>query len=162
MKINFAKINLTMKFTNLFAIISLLILFACNSNNNEVSTDLINNPLSASNNADTSLLPKFKWNEQVHDFGVIIQGEKVSHSFTFTNVGKSNLIISSVHASCGCTVPKYDTEPVLPGKTGKVEVVFDSSDRSGIQNKTVTVLANSQPNKVELHFSAEIVVPEKK
>jgi len=162
MKINFAKNNLSMKLANLFTVITLLFLFACSSNNNEVSTDLINNPLSASNSADTSMLPKFKWDETVHDFGVIIQGEKVSHLFTFTNDGKSNLIISSVHASCGCTVPKYDTEPVLPGKTGKVEVVFDSSDRSGIQNKTVTVLSNTQPNTIELHFSAEIVVPEKK
>ncbi len=152
-----------MKFTVFLIIISISFLFACSSNNTEVTTDLINNPLSASNsNTNNSSLPKFKWNEQIHDFGVVIQGEKVSHIFTFTNVGKSNLIISSVHASCGCTVPKYDTEPVLPGKTGKIEVVFDSSDRSGIQNKTVTVLANTQPNTFELHFSAEIVVPEKK
>ncbi|OFX41443.1 MAG: hypothetical protein A2X08_02125 [Bacteroidetes bacterium GWA2_32_17] len=151
-----------MKFVSLIVVFTISLLFACSSNNNEVSTDLINNPLSASNSTNTSMLPKFKWNEQVHDFGVIIQGEKVSHSFTFKNIGKSNLIISSVHASCGCTVPKYDTEPVLPGKTGKVEVVFDSSDRSGIQNKTVTVLSNTQPNTIKLHFSAEIVIPEKK
>jgi len=146
---------------NIILIFATIVLFSCSSNNNEVNSDLINNPLSAQNNSDTSLLPKFKFNEMVHDFGVIIQGEKVSHSFTFTNTGKSNLIISSVHASCGCTVPKYDTEPVLPGKTGKIDVVFDSSDRSGIQNKTITVLANTQPNTVELHFSAEIVIPDK-
>lgn len=139
-------------------------LFACNSSNETtVSSDLINNPITASgNNSDTTLLPKFRWNEQVHDFGVVIQGEKVAYTYNFTNVGKSNLIISSVHASCGCTVPKYDTDPIAPGKTGKIEVVFDSSDRNGMQNKTLTVLANTQPNTVELHFSAEVVEPEKK
>ncbi|MBI5540935.1 MAG: DUF1573 domain-containing protein [Bacteroidia bacterium] len=153
-----------MKIINLLIISSIVMLFACNSSNdNTVNSDLINNPITASgNNGDTSLLPKFKWNEQVHDFGVIIQGEKVAYTYNFTNVGKSNLIISSVHASCGCTVPKYDTDPIAPGKTGKIEVVFDSSDRNGMQNKTLTVLANTQPNTVELHFSAEVVEPEKK
>lgn len=153
-----------MKIINLLIISSIVMLFACNSSNETtVSSDLINNPITASgNNSDTTLLPKFRWNEQVHDFGVVIQGEKVAYTYNFTNVGKSNLIISSVHASCGCTVPKYDTDPIAPGKTGKIEVVFDSSDRNGMQNKTLTVLANTQPNTVELHFSAEVVEPEKK
>ena len=50
----------------------------------------------------------------------------------------------------------------MPGKNGKIEIIFDSSNRNGIQNKTLTVLANTQPNKIELHFTAEIVEPEKK
>ncbi len=145
-------------------ICSLVIFTACSSDNDKgISTDLINNPITADgDNADTSLLPKFRWKEQVHDFGVVIQGEKVSYTFAFTNVGKSSLVISSVHASCGCTVPKYDTEPILPGKDGKIEVVFDSSGRNGVQTKTLTVLANTQPNSIELHFTAEVVVPENK
>ncbi|PIP54383.1 MAG: hypothetical protein COX07_05625 [Bacteroidetes bacterium CG23_combo_of_CG06-09_8_20_14_all_32_9] len=153
-----------MKILNFLICVSFTALCACSSNNdNSINTDLINNPLTASGkNADTSLLPKFKWAEQNHDFGVIIQGEKVSYTYTYTNIGKSNLIISSVHTSCGCTVPKYDTEPIMPGKNGKIEIIFDSSNRNGIQNKTLTVLANTQPNKIELHFTAEIVEPEKK
>jgi len=138
-----------------------LLLGACQSGEKpQVDTDLIQNPLTAEGNADTSMLPKFQWKEMVHDFGVIVQGERVSYTFTFKNIGKSNLIISSVHASCGCTVPKYDSAPIAPGKEGKIEVVFDSSGRSGMQNKTVTVLANTQPSSVELHFTAEVVVPE--
>jgi hypothetical protein len=153
-----------MKIVNLLIFSSVVLLFACNtSNDTTINSDLINNPITASgNNADTSLLPKFKWTEQSHDFGVVIQGEKVAYTYTFTNIGKSNLIISSVHASCGCTVPKYDTDPITPGKTGKIEVIFDSSDRNGMQNKTLTVLANTQPNTVELHFSAEVAEPENK
>ncbi|MCX7861546.1 MAG: DUF1573 domain-containing protein [Bacteroidales bacterium] len=137
-----------------------IICLACNTSNNEVNVDLIQNPLSAQQNNDTSILPKFQWKEQVHDFGVVIQGERVSYTYTFKNVGKSNLIISSVTASCGCTVTKYDQKPIAPGEEGKIEIVFDSSGRSGIQNKTVTVVANTQPNRVELHFTAEVVKPE--
>ncbi len=141
-------------------IVLILMLIGCETNNKEISTNLVTNPLTANGTADTSLLPKFQWKEQVHDFGVVVAGEKVSYAFTFKNVGKSNLIISSVHASCGCTVTKYETKPVAPGEEGKIEVVFDSSGRNGIQNKTVTVVANTQPNRVELHFTAEVVQPE--
>lgn len=153
-----------MKIFNILFVLSLALLAACGSNEDKgVSTDLINNPMTANgNNADTSLLPKFQWKEQVHDFGVVIQGEKVSYMYTFTNIGKSTLVISSVHASCGCTVPKYDTEPIAPGKSGKIEVIFDSNGRTGLQNKTLTVLANTQPSTVELHFTAEVIVPENK
>ncbi len=153
-----------MKSLSLFIglIVSVLLLSCQSDENKKVDTDLIQNPLTADGNADTSLLPRFQWKDMVHDFGVIVQGERVSYTFTFKNTGKSNLIISSVHASCGCTVPKYDTAPIAPGEDGKVEVVFDSSGRNGLQNKTVTVLANTQPSSVELHFSAEVVVPEEK
>ena len=153
-----------MKLVGLFFLSALLFLGSCGTDDQkgEINTDLVNNPISADGSADTSLLPKFKWKEQVHDFGIIVQGEKVSYTYTFTNVGKSSLVISSVHASCGCTVPKYDTEPILPGKNGKIEVVFDSSGRTGVQSKTLTVLANTQPNSIELHFTAEVLVPENK
>jgi hypothetical protein len=153
-----------MKITTVLFVLSIVLLASCGSNDEKgISTDLISNPITANgDNADTSLLPKFQWKEQVHDFGVIIQGEKVSYTYTFTNIGKSTLVISSVHASCGCTVPKYDTDPILPGKSGKIEVIFDSNGRSGLQNKALTVLANTQPNAVELHFTAEVIVPENK
>lgn len=151
-----------MNYFSITFLLALTFLMGCQLNDStNVGTDLIQNPLTADgSNADTSMLPKFQWKEMIHDFGVIIQGERVSYTFTFKNVGKSNLIISSVHASCGCTVPKYDSNPIAPGKEGKIEVVFDSSGRSGLQNKTVTVLANTQPSAVELHFSAEVIVPE--
>lgn len=146
-----------MKAPFILLIFAAIVLYSCQSSNNEVTVDLINNPLSAENSGDTSMLPKFQWKEQVHDFGVIVQGERVSYTYTFKNVGKSNLIISSVSASCGCTVTKYDQKPIAPGEEGKIEIVFDSAGRSGMQNKTVTVVANTQPNRVELHFTAEVV-----
>ncbi|MGQ9848387.1 MAG: DUF1573 domain-containing protein [Bacteroidales bacterium] len=151
-----------MRFFSRTFLLAVILLIACQSNDSKnVDTNLIQNPLTADGStADTSMLPKFQWKEMIHDFGVIIQGERVSYTFTFKNVGKSDLIISTVHASCGCTVTKYDSNPIAPGKEGKIEVVFDSSGRSGLQNKTITVLANTQPSTVELHFTAEVIVPE--
>jgi len=126
---------------------------------NIINTDLILNPVTANGDADTTVLPIITFKEEFFDFGVIIQGEKVSHTFVFTNTGKSNLIVSSVHASCGCTVPKYSKEPISSGSTGEIEVTFDSSGRSGLQSKSVTVSSNAQPSRVELRFVADVAVP---
>ena len=126
---------------------------------NLINTDLILNPVTANGDADTTVLPIITFKEEFFDFGVIIQGEKVSHTFVFTNTGKSNLIVSSVHASCGCTVPKYSKEPISSGSTGEIEVTFDSSGRSGLQSKSVTVSSNAQPSRVELRFVADVAVP---
>ncbi len=139
------------------------ILFSCNNSNNnsdKISTDIVNNPITKDND-DTSSLPVFKFKNTDHDFGIIIQGEKVSYTYKFKNVGGSNLIISSAHASCGCTIPKYTKKPIAPGEDGEIEVIFDSSGRNGMQHKTVTIMANSQPSEIELSFTAEVVNPEK-
>ena len=131
------------------------------TDNNEISTDVVNNPLTVDDqNSDMSDLPVFDITEKEYDFGVIIQGEQVTHIYKFTNSGKTDLVISNVKASCGCTIPSYDKEPIKPGESGKIEIVFNSTGRSGKQHKTITVLANTQPNKIELGFTADVVVPE--
>jgi len=131
-----------------------------NKNTEDINTDIVNNPITKDSN-DTSSLPVFKFKNTEHDFGIIIQGEKVSYTYKFKNIGGSNLIISSAHASCGCTIPKYTKKPIAPNKEGEIEVIFDSSGRNGMQHKTVTIMANSQPSEVEISFTAEIVNPEK-
>jgi hypothetical protein len=108
---------------------------------------------------DPGNLPVMKFTEEIHDFGQITQGEKVSYSFAFTNEGKSNLIISSAQGSCGCTVAQPPKEPVSPGKSGKIDVVFDSNGKSGKQEKNVTVITNGEPNTKILTIKAEIIVP---
>lgn len=129
------------------------------NNSDSVSTDLINNPITASGENVNQALPEFKFQFEDHDFGVIIQGEKVSYTFKYKNVGEADLLISNVSASCGCTVPTYDKRPVAPGEEGSVEVVFDSSGRSGKQRKTITVLSNAQPNTKKLIITGEIIIP---
>lgn len=136
------------------------VFFSCgNEEKKTVSADVVANPATAEAPADSDNLPKFQWEKEVHDFGIIQQGERVAYSFKFTNVGKSDLIIASAKGSCGCTVPEFSSEPVKPGGTGKIDVVFDSEGKSGHQDKTVTVMANTNPNTVVLRITGQVEVP---
>jgi hypothetical protein len=103
---------------------------------------------------DTAVI---SFREYEHEFGKVVEGEKVACIFTFENNGKGPLVISSVTSSCGCTVPKYDTKPIAPGSTGIVEVVFDSSGRIGRQTKTITVMSNASRSIVLLRISGEVI-----
>jgi len=95
-----------------------------------------------------------------HDFGKIMQGEKVAYSFVFKNSGGSDLVISSAQGSCGCTVPTYPKELVKPGQEGKIDVVFNSEGKSGLVEKTVTLVTNCNPSTKILTISATVIVPE--
>ncbi len=94
--------------------------------------------------------------EYEHNFGRVAEGEKVGYTFLFENGGKGNLAILSVSTSCGCTVPKYDKKPVRPGDKGTLEVVFDTSGRTGTQSKTITVRSNASVPVVMLKITAEV------
>lgn len=128
-------------------------------NKQAVTSDLIKNPATAEGKAETGKLPVIEFNKVKHDFGLIVQGEKVSYIFKFKNTGGSDLIIKNAKASCGCTVPRFPREPLPPGEEGEVEVIFDSHGRSGKQVKTVNVWSNCQPNKTTLTIESEIIVP---
>jgi Protein of unknown function (DUF1573) len=99
--------------------------------------------------------------EYQHDFGKVAEGEKVSYTFKFDNKGAENLIISSATTTCGCTVPRYDTKPIPPGTSGNLEVIFDTSGRSGMQTKTITVKSNASKPVVLLKITAEVVTNNK-
>ena len=122
------------------------------------SGNFINKNSLESRNSDTSALPIIQFEKTAHNFGQIIQDEKVSYTFTFKNIGQGDLIIKDAKASCGCTVAKYSRKPIKPGEEGEIEVIFDSHNRSGKQLKTVTVWTNCQPEQIRLQLSAEIQV----
>ena len=123
----------------------------------DVSTNLIQNPVSASGTQSQDQLPKIAFDKTEHDFGTIIEGEIVEYTFKFTNNGVSDLVLTKVSASCGCTIPTYNTKPIAPGEEGTIVVSFNSENRKGNQNKTIKVLANTQPSLTELKISANIV-----
>lgn len=132
-----------------------------NSNEPQISTDVINVPSTASDKpVPAGMEPQMTFTEETHDFGKIMQGEKVSYSFIFKNTGKSDLIISNASASCGCTVPNYPKTPVKPGEESKIDVVFDSNGKSGLVQKTVTLVTNCSPSTKTLSISTTIIVPE--
>jgi hypothetical protein len=88
--------------------------------------------------------------------GKVIEGEKVGCEFTFHNTGTADLVIQSASASCGCTVPSWDKEPVKPGTSASLEVIFDSRGRMGVQKKTVTVYSNASEPVSMLTITAEV------
>jgi hypothetical protein len=100
--------------------------------------------------------PEITFDTLFYDFGNMIEGEKVAVTFRFRNTGMSELLILDAYSTCGCTVPDYSKEPVLPGVEGKIEVVFDSSNRSGLQNKTVTLKTNTLIGETTLWIKANV------
>lgn len=87
-----------------------------------------------------------------YDFGDIIQGDRVEHVFEFVNEGTEPLILSDVRTTCGCTVPEWPREPLAPGATASLKVVFNSTGKMGIQNKVITVMSNAtnSPARVKI------------
>jgi len=90
------------------------------------------------------------------DFGAVDDGEKVRHTYKFKNTGNEPLIISSAKGSCGCTVPKFSSDPVAPGQTGVIDVEFDSKGKPGKQTKRVTVTANTVPAQTFLNITGMV------
>ncbi|HCI58292.1 MAG TPA: DUF1573 domain-containing protein [Bacteroidia bacterium] len=122
-----------------------------------IEPEMVSNPASAEPaNADTSLLPKFDFESDNHEFGSITEGEIVSYNFKFKNSGKAPLIITQASASCGCTVPEYSKDPIAPGQEGFIKVTFNSEGKHGMTSKTITLLANTIPNTKVLTISADI------
>ncbi len=87
--------------------------------------------------------PIMSFEEDKHDFGDIFQGDKVEHVFEFENTGNEPLIITNVQTTCGCTAPEWPRDPVAPGQSGKIKVVFNSTGKMGRQNKVITVVSNA-------------------
>ena len=100
--------------------------------------------------------PQISFDDVSHNFGTIAQGEKVSYTFKFRNIGDGALQITDVTTSCGCTASKYSTEPVKPGESGTVEVIFDSYGREGKQLKSANVWTNCGEKPVKLQIFAEV------
>jgi hypothetical protein len=93
-----------------------------------------------------------------HDFGEILEGQVVSHSFEIKNTGNADLKIEKVRASCGCTAVEPEKNILKPGESTKVKAEFDSRGRFGPQNKSVYVFTNDKKNpQFKLSFSAVIV-----
>jgi hypothetical protein len=125
-----------------------------------VTTDDLNFPASGYGTVDEDRLPRIAFDADALDMGRIVQGARVEKRFTFTNTGGSPLVLADVRSSCGCTVGKdWPREPIAPGGTGAITVTFDSEGRSGIQQKTITVVTNAQPRSVVLTLTGEVVAP---
>lgn len=98
-----------------------------------------------------------QFQEEVYDFGTIQEGAKPVHSFGFTNTGEASLVILDIENSCGCTEPAYPKEPIEPGKTGVIQVGYNSLGRVGRFDKTITVVSNARDGAIRLRFVGKVV-----
>ena len=130
---------------------TLTLINSCTTANKEVVVDV------SSINKENPAQAVF--GEDEFDFGQIAAGEKVTHSFTFINEGKSPLIIFDVQTSCGCTVPNdWSKDPILPGDEGHFTVTYDSQGNSGKIIKYITLLANTYPKtSTRVKLTGEVI-----
>ena len=145
------------------SILLFLLLMSCGDmtkkveRNEKLSSDLIMNSKTAEENGKEIGMPAFNFEKEEHDFGILIDGEKVTYSFRFTNSGDAPLIISNAKGSCGCTVPNYPKEPIPAGASASIDVTFDSKGRTGKQSKAVTLTANTNPNRKVIRINSEVI-----
>lgn len=110
--------------------------------------------------------PEIKFEKTVYDYGNILQGDDGVSEFVFKNVGNEPLILSNVAASCGCTVPEWPKNPILPNQSASIKVKYDTR-RIGTISKSVTVFSNAATDRVMLQLRGNIAakpaeaIPEK-
>ena len=102
---------------------------------------------------------EMKFETTRHDFGVFSQDSAiVTYDFVFTNVGKAPLVIHQASASCGCTVPEYTLEPVMPGCQGKISITYNGKGkRPGVFRKSITIHNNGKQTPVRLYIEGEMI-----
>ena len=101
---------------------------------------------------------KFKGGD-THDFGEITErDEPYEHKFEFTNTGKEALIIQNATASCGCTIPEWPKQPILPGKSGVITVKYNSKGKVAPFMKDIWIQSNASPSgeRYPLHIKGTV------
>ena len=114
-------------------------------------TDLVVEPA-----APTGPFAKFEFEEESYDFGDIKQGDIVKHAFKFKNVGETDLVITKIDVTCGCTTPNWTKEPIGVGEEGEILVQFNSKGKRGGQNKVVTIMANVEGGKKKIVIKTNV------
>ena len=137
------------------------LLLCCKNHNSELSISDIKNPQTANgmDEQQKASLPDFQFDVLSYDFGKVIQGEVLSYTYHFKNVGKSSLLISSIEASCGCTTSIPPKAPIRPGEKGEITITFDSKHKNGKVTSYLVVTANTYPAQTVLTVNAYVVSP---
>ncbi len=108
-------------------------------------------------NPDNPNGPVITFPNLVHDYGTLQKGADGNCEFTFTNTGKEPLVLSNVTTSCGCTVPSWNKEPILPGKTGIIKVNYTKTNIVGTISKQITVMSNAKNGTIILSIKGQVV-----
>jgi len=132
-------------------------LYACQNSETDNSTLNKGETITSENIQIDSTGPVIKFDKSVYDFGEVTDGDSVKYSYTFTNVGNKSLKIANAVASCGCTVPDYPKDSIKPGEKGAINIVFNSKNRVGAVDKTVTIMSNTQPTETQVKLIGKVV-----
>ena len=141
---------LTIKIVYLLAF---LVLMGCSGHNGSLPPDQAEEEVVMQASGVQAVIA---FSKLTHDFGTILEGEKVVCYFDYENTGKTDLVLLSVDGTCGCTTPDWSREPLKAGEGKSLKIVFDSTGRSGAQRKVVTVLSNASNVVVKLIIKANI------
>ena len=104
---------------------------------------------------------KFEFKSEVIDYGDIQKGSDGVRTFQFKNVGTEPLIIDNVYSSCGCTVPTWTKAAIAPGKTGEIQVKYDTS-RIGPIRRTITIYSNTDEPVRAVKIKGRVLDPDEK
>jgi hypothetical protein len=109
-------------------------------------------------NAQNSLdetAPVMTFEKTVHDYGTISKGSDGTCEFLFKNTGKEPLILSKPRSNCGCTVPDWPQQPIMPGQSSSIKVTYDTK-RMGPINKQVTIISNAVNSPIVLQIKGSV------
>ena len=103
----------------------------------------------------TGMEPEITFEKLEHDYGNINKGDNGFCYFKFTNTGKSDLVLTNVRSSCGCTVPEWPKEAIAPGQSSEIKVKYNTQ-RIGVISKSITVQSNAKNNTVTLRIKGNV------
>ena len=105
--------------------------------------------------------PEFEWDKTEHDFGAIPQGDPVTAEYKFKNMGSTPIILSNVKSTCGCTVPVWPKEPIMPGEEATIKATYNAKN-PGTFTKRITVVSNAKDNYIYLLLKGKVIAGEGK
>ena len=139
-------------------------MFSCNSETASTDaaaeTTLVAPEATAETALPTNVVTEFtsmKVDRMEHDFGKIPDTAPVETSFVITNTGDKPLLVTNAQGSCGCTVPEYPKEPLAPGESRDMKVYFNPNGKEGVNNKTVTITANTEPATTIINIKSDVI-----
>ena len=113
-------------------------------------------------NAQTSISPTpvsntdlIAWSTETYEFGSIAQAVPATAEFVLTNEGKQPIIITDVKKTCGCTVPAYSDEPIMPGESSTIKATYNAK-KAGPFTKTIKVYTTLSDQPILLKLKGEV------
>ena len=136
-------------------IASLVVFTSCKENAAE-KINQENVTKAAERDSKAIVFPSISFDKTEHDFGQIMNGTPVETTFSYTNTGKSPLVVTDIKSTCGCTVPQgWSKEPLMPGASSQFSVKFNGKGANKT-SKTITLTTNTQTGREQVRISAFI------